>query len=91
MGITSIGKGNLPSTSTSFEPSHTQINFLLAAATIFNSNICTFQRGQVDVELSSPRLLGHTAWKAGDASSPHEVAMEVKPTLFFEEYFSVFE
>src|SRR3989338_2383312 len=36
IGITSIGSGNLPSTSTSLLASHTQINFLLAAATIFS-------------------------------------------------------
>lgn len=58
----------------------------LAGATIFE-DVCTFQRGQVDVELTSERLQGMTLWKKGEAASPHEVALEVDPGRFFDHYF----
>ncbi len=61
----------------------------LAAATIFNDDICGFERGQVEVELTSPRLYGMTHWQ-GKADGPHEVALQVKPEAFFTEFFSVF-
>ena len=67
----------------------------LAAATIFDDGICTFERGRVDVELKSDRLLGMTHWSGVSKeitppSGPHEVALEVNPQRFFEHYFSVF-
>jgi len=67
----------------------------LAAATIFDDGICTFERGRVDVELKSDRLLGMTHWSGvtkdiTPPSGPHEVALEVNPQRFFEHYFSVF-
>jgi inosine-uridine nucleoside N-ribohydrolase len=62
----------------------------LAATTIFDSEICTFERGRVDVELASPRLLGMTHW-AADVTGPHEVALQVNPQRFFDHYFSFFE
>ena len=45
-----------------------------AAATIFDDSICRFEKGTVDVELSSERLLGLTHWKA-DGAGRHEVAL----------------
>jgi inosine-uridine nucleoside N-ribohydrolase len=62
----------------------------LAATTLFNEQVCTFERGQVTVELTSPRFAGHTHWAPGP-TTPHEVALEVDPEAFFSEYFSVFE
>jgi len=67
----------------------------LAATSIFDDGICTFERGRVDVELKSDQLLGMTHWSAGKkdvstATGPHEVALEVKPQRFFDHYFSVF-
>jgi len=62
----------------------------LAATTIFDERICGFERGRVDVELSSERLQGMTHW-APDAEGPHEVALEVDAERFFEHYFGVFE
>jgi inosine-uridine nucleoside N-ribohydrolase len=66
----------------------------LAAATIFDEKICTFERGRVDVELKSDRLLGMTLWTGvkdiSAPSGPHEVAIEVNPQRFFEHYFSRF-
>ncbi len=61
----------------------------LAAVTLFDDEICAFQRGTVEVELTSPRLTGTTFWKR-DASGQHEVALEVDAERFFEHYFSVF-
>jgi purine nucleosidase len=67
----------------------------LAAVTIFNDSICTFERGRVDVELKSDRLIGMTHWSGGKSdlaapSGPHEVALGVNPPRFFEHYFSTF-
>jgi len=67
----------------------------LAATTIFDDEICTFERGRVDVELKSDRLLGMTHWSGVNKdisapTSPHEVALEVNPQRFFEHYFSRF-
>lgn len=62
----------------------------LAATTIFNDQICTFERGRVEVELCSQHLAGHTFFKT-DPSAGHEVALGVNPEGFFEEYFSVFK
>jgi inosine-uridine nucleoside N-ribohydrolase len=62
----------------------------LAATTIFDDEICSFERGCVDVELTSPRLLGMTHW-AASADGPHEVALQVNPQKFFDHYFSFFE
>jgi purine nucleosidase len=62
----------------------------VAAVSIFEPDICNFHRGNVDVELMSPKLAGFTHWKE-DASGQHEVALEVDPQRFFEKYFSVFE
>jgi inosine-uridine nucleoside N-ribohydrolase len=71
------------------ERPHITFHDPLAAATIFNDQICSFERGQVEVELASPRLMGHTYYK-DDPSGPHEVALGVDAGAFFEEYFSVF-
>jgi purine nucleosidase len=61
----------------------------LAATTIFDDKICTFERGRVEVELKSDRLLGMTHWTA-DPCGPHEVALQVSPQRFFDHYFSFF-
>jgi len=62
----------------------------LAAAAVFNPAVCTFERGLVDVELESPRLLGFTRWTPDPANGPHEVAVTVNREAFFVVYFSVF-
>mgnify|MGYP001260880980 CR=1 FL=1 len=60
----------------------------LAAVSIFAPDVCTYTRGQVDVELLSPQLGGMTYFRP-DAAGPHEVALGVDPARFFEEYFGV--
>jgi purine nucleosidase len=62
----------------------------LAAAAIFEPQICTFTRGTVEVELASPRLGGLTFWRPDGDAPPHEVALHVDRERFFEHYFSVF-
>lgn len=61
----------------------------LAATMIFDDAICQFERGLVEVELTSERLAGVTHWTP-QPSGPHEVAVEVDPGRFFDHYFSVF-
>ena len=62
----------------------------LAAATIFDGQICTFHTGAVEVELASERLQGLTHWTPDEREGTHEVALEVDADRFFEHYFSVF-
>jgi purine nucleosidase len=59
----------------------------LAATTLFAPDICTFERGSVEIEFASERLAGLTYWQAGET---HEVATQVRPERFFEHYFGVF-
>lgn len=59
----------------------------LAATTLFDDRICGFQRGQVEIDLTNPDMLGRTFWQPGDG--PHEVALTVDSSRFFDHYFSV--
>lgn len=61
----------------------------LAAAAIFDPDICTFEKGNVDVELDSKRLGGMTHWKSDSISGKHEVALKVDKNKFLEHYFSI--
>jgi purine nucleosidase len=62
----------------------------LAATTIFNDTICSFEKGQVEVELKSDHLAGATLWHPNDPMGHHEIAATVNPSRFFEHYFSFF-
>ncbi len=58
----------------------------LAAATIFDDTLCSYQQGTVRVDnLDMP---GRTIWQPG-ASSPHQVAVAVEVDRYFLHYFSV--
>jgi purine nucleosidase len=61
----------------------------LAATTIFNPNICQFQRGTVTVEQEAGDRAGMTNWHP-DPNGRHSIATEVVPDRFFEEFFSKF-
>jgi purine nucleosidase len=64
----------------------------LAATTIFDDSICTFERGTVSVELGEPTRAGKTVFHpadSSDASAPHEVAFGVHPQRFFDHYFGL--
>jgi purine nucleosidase len=60
----------------------------LAAATIFDRNVCGFSRGAVDIEMADQQSLGFTHWKE-DPAGKHEVAFRVDPSRFFEHYKSI--
>jgi len=62
----------------------------LAVVTIFNSEICLFKKGKVEVEISGERGEGFTSWEQHESGGFHEVAAEVNSQNFFTEYFSVF-
>jgi purine nucleosidase len=61
----------------------------LAAVTLFDDQVCQFEQGNVEVELTSSRLSGMTLWSSA-LQGNHEVALKVNPDRFFEAYFSVF-
>lgn len=61
----------------------------LAAVCLFEDNVCTFERGRVEVELLSDRLKGVTSWSP-DPDGPHQVALEVDKPGFFERFFVPF-
>lgn len=63
----------------------------LAAATIFDDEICEFTKGSVKIELASERLRGMTHWLPNTTDGRHELALDVDPQRFFAHYFSVFE
>jgi purine nucleosidase len=60
----------------------------LAATTIFDNNICKYERGTVEVDLLSEKLRGLTYWKPSK-KGPHEVAKTVDKERFFDHYFSI--
>lgn len=59
----------------------------LAGATLFDSSICSFERGQVKIELEDRAMLGKTHWLPGKAGGHHEVAKTVDAARFFDHYF----
>jgi purine nucleosidase len=61
----------------------------LAAAVIFDKEICRFERGRVEIETESKRLEGLSFWSP-DKDGNNEVAFEVDRDRFFNHYFSVF-
>jgi purine nucleosidase len=62
----------------------------LAAATIFEDQLCGFERGTVEIELASERVAGMTHWTPS-AEGAHEVALTVDRTRFFDHFFGVIE
>lgn len=58
----------------------------LAAASIFDDGVCSFEKGNVSVELASECLKGYTYWKP-DSEGLHEVALGVNQDRFFQHYF----
>lgn len=59
----------------------------LAAASIFDPEICQYRRGTVTVSLSEPTM-GWTVFRPDDAG-PHTVASAVDSKRFFDHYFGV--
>src|SRR5258708_7507593 len=63
----------------------------LAGATIFDDQLCRYDRGNVEVELAPERGIGQTLCTPAQADGPHEVAFDVDSQRFFEHFFSVFK
>jgi len=61
----------------------------LAAAVIFEKNLCTFKRGNVEVEAGSGRLEGLTGLTEDDSGND-EVAFDVDRDMFFKHFFGTF-
>lgn len=57
----------------------------LAAAIIFEPEICKYQSGHVAIETADSTIYGFTDWQAGQGA-PHTVALEVDAAKFFELY-----
>ncbi len=62
----------------------------LAAVTIFDNSVCTFEKGNVSIELNEKGKQGMTLWKE-DKKGKHQAALKVRAERFFKDYFSVFE
>lgn len=60
----------------------------LAAAALFEPELCTYEAGRVEVELGSPRTAGITHWEP-HPDGPHRIALGVDAERFFARYFSV--
>jgi purine nucleosidase len=60
----------------------------LAAATLFDESLCTYERGLATVEVTSERLAGFTFWNPR-SDGPHEIAVGVDPARFLDLYFSI--
>lgn len=58
----------------------------LAAASIFKQEICRMQRGNIEVIENPEDRFGKTQWTPA-ANGKHEIAVEVMPYRFFEEFF----
>ena len=59
----------------------------LAAATIFEPDLCSYQQGTV--RLDTTEKPGMTIWQPGATRAPHQVAMTVDVDRYFEHFFHV--
>lgn len=59
----------------------------LAAATIFEPGLCTYQQGLVEIERGEKP--GNTIWQPGGPEAPHQVAMAVDVYRYFEHFFNM--
>ena len=59
----------------------------LAAATIFEPGLCTYQQGTVIVNNTDQP--GRTAWQPGGENAPHQVAMAIDVERYFQHFFDV--
>lgn len=59
----------------------------LAAATIFEPELCSYQQGTVTIDTKDTQA--RTIWQPGEASAPHQVAMTVDVNGYFDHFFSI--
>ncbi|RPI88092.1 MAG: nucleoside hydrolase [Chloroflexi bacterium] len=60
----------------------------LAAATIFEPNLCTYGSGLITFERKDKN--GKTVWHPGEDNEPHQAAVSVSKDKYFEHFFGVF-
>jgi purine nucleosidase len=61
----------------------------LAAALIFQPDLCLTEDVHIKVELNNPHLLGLTYPRHDLEARPHEIAVTVDPAAFFAHYYAV--
>lgn len=59
----------------------------LAAATIFEPDLCSYQQGTVALDLVDQP--GKTTWHPSQSDTPHQVAMDVDVDRYFEHFFNI--
>jgi purine nucleosidase len=59
----------------------------LAAATVFEPDLCSYQQGTVTVDKADTQA--RTIWQPGGPDAPHQVAMKVDVDRYFQHFFSV--
>jgi purine nucleosidase len=69
--------------------SHIAFHDPLAAAGLFEPDLCTYAPGVVSVETRSETLAGLTHFQRRESEARHHIAIDVNPDAFFRHYFSV--
>lgn len=59
----------------------------LAAATLFEPGLCTYEQGTASVDLVGQP--GRTLWQPGGPNAPHQVAVTVAVDRYFQHFFSI--
>jgi purine nucleosidase len=59
----------------------------LAAATIFEPDLCTYEQGKVTLDTTDQP--GKTIWQPGAEDAPHQVATTVDVDRYFEHFFKI--
>ena len=66
----------------------------LAAATLFEPEICHYQSGHIEIEIADSKQFGFTRWNAAssddsgaNADAVHQIAVAVDADKFFQLYF----
>jgi purine nucleosidase len=60
----------------------------LAGATIFDSDLCRYESGDVGVNTEPGPLAGYTSWRPKH-DGRHQIAVDVRPEAFLKHYFDV--
>ncbi|SDX87158.1 nucleoside hydrolase [Paenibacillus sp. CF384] len=61
----------------------------LAAACLFEPNLCEYARGSVEVDYNHADTFGRMAFQSGSSSGNHEIATTVDRKRFFEHYYTI--
>src|SRR5215208_5091834 len=72
-----------------FEKFYKSITFHvpLAAATIFEPELCSYQQGTVKIDMKD--MPGRSIWQLDGSTAPHQVAIAVDVDRYFEHFFEV--